>query len=288
MKAIAYSLFGFGKEHPKDCFEFPSYCRGLMVNVRLNRLLYPGWTNVVHMDQETYASKYQPLFDWLIDRGFIDVKICPSGDPLTLCMLWRLRPVFETNKKGDLQYTHTLCRDIDSVCTYREAQAVEVWLREGKVIHCITDSISHTIHPGGMMGGMIGIWANTFFDRVGARTYDELITKSSGINFSQKGADQTFLNKYVYPKCADSATEHFVLGMPHDRYEENGRHYSIEDIALPIPAAYKETNSLAGHIGASGYYDNVTVKFLNNVDPHAKEYNEIEKQFPGLFPWAYK
>jgi len=282
--AISYSLFGAGRETPANCFELPSYVRGLMVNIRINRLIYPGWENVIHMDQETYTSKYQPLFDWLIDRGFIEVVICPSNEALTMCMLWRLRPVFTVTNTGDLKYSHTLCRDIDSVCTYREAQAVAIWLQEQKVIHCITDSISHNIP---MMGGMIGIWANTFTDRVGAKTWDELISKSSGINFTQKGADQTFLNRYIYPKCADSATEHFVLGMVHNLAEGNGRHYSIEDIPMPIPAQYKAVNDTCGHVGSSGYYENVMTKFLNTIDPHAKEYLEIEKQFPGLFPWSY-
>jgi len=280
---LSYSLFGYDANQ-KSGFDFPSFVRGLMVNVRFNRLLYPGWVNVIHMDKESYSSKYQPLFDWLIDRGFIDVVICPSNEALCKAMLWRMKPIFETTKTGDLKYTHTLCRDLDSICTYREVQAVTIWLQEQKVIHCITDSVSHNIP---MMGGMIGIWANTFADRVKARTWDELMNKSDGINYTVKGADQTFLNKYVYPPCADSATEHFVLGMVHNLPEENGRHYSIEDIQLPINVRYKASNDCAGHCGAAGYYDMPTMNFLKNIDPHSKEYWEIEDQFKGLFPWAY-
>lgn len=284
-KAISFSLFGFDKQKANDPNDpFPAFLRGLMVNVRFNRLLYPGWANIVHTDKESYTSQYQPLFDWLIDRGFIEVVICPSNEVLCRAMLWRVMPVFTQNKSGNWLYTHVLCRDLDSIATYREVQAVEIWIREDKTIHCITDSISHNV---AMMGGMIGLRPGPLTERVNVRTFDELMSLSQGIDYTHKGADQTFLNKYVYPKCADSATEHFVLGMVHNLPEENGRHYSIEDINLSIPKAYKASNDCAGHVGAAGFYDPITPRFLNNIDPHAKEYAEIEKRFPGLFSWLY-
>lgn len=280
-RAISYSLFGFDRETPKNCFEFSSYLRGLMVNIRVNRVIYPHWVNIVHTDKETYASKYKPIFDWLIDNGFIEIVICPSNEALTKAMLWRLKPIFET-QDGAWKYSHIICRDIDSVCTYREAQAVQVWMNESKTIHCITDSISHNI---AMMGGMIGVATSTFADRMNCRTWDQLMSLSQGIDYANKGADQTFLNRYVYPKCADSATEHFVLGMIRNLAEGNGRHYSIEDIQIPINAKYKAINDTCGHIGSSGYYENVMTKFLCTMDPYEKDYAEIEKKFPTLFFW---
>lgn len=288
MKAISFSLFGYDRARPKDCFDFYSYLRGMMVNVRINRLLYPDWISVIHTDKETYNSKYQPVFDWLLNKGLIELVVCASDEALTKAMLWRLKPCFErvwdeaaSGYRG-WKYTHVICRDIDSIGTYREAQAVTMWMREKKTIHCITDSVSHNVP---MMGGMIGIATDMFSQRLGVETWDSLMAISRGINFENKGADQDFLNRYVYPKFADSATEHFILGMVRNLAEGNGRHYSIEDIPLPIDAKYKELNSCAGHIGAAGYYDSPTVRFLNHIDPFANEYKAIEEQFPNLFLW---
>lgn len=281
-KCVSYSLFGIGRPTPPNTFEFSSYLRGLMVNVRVNRLIYPNWVNVVHTDKETYTSKYKEIFDWLIDNGFIEVVICPSNEALTKAMLWRVKPVFET-VDGAWRFSHIICRDIDSVCTYREAQAVQAWINEGKAIHCITDSISHNV---AMMGGMIGIATQTFADRMNCRTWEQLMDLSQGINYNNKGADQEFMNRYVYPKCADSATEHFVLGMVRNLAEGNGRHYSIEDIIIPINVKYKVINDCAGHCGAAGYYESPMVHFLNVIDPYGKEYLEIERKFPHLFFWS--
>lgn len=150
MKAISYSLFGYNRKTPENCFEFNTYLRGLMVNVRFNRVIYPNWDNVVNMDQSTYNSPYREIFDWLQNKGFIKINLWPDNQPLCLAMLWRLSTGFKTNPDNTWYYSHVLCRDIDSICTYREAQAVQQWINEDKTIHCITDSISHNIP---MMGG---------------------------------------------------------------------------------------------------------------------------------------
>lgn len=279
-KAISYALFGYGTKPPQNCFEFNSYLRGLMVNVRINRIIYPGWTNVINMDQRTYDSPYKPLFDWLSQKGFIKVNICKDA-PLCLAMLWRLKPIFEKDAKDEWTYTHVLCRDIDSVCTYREAQAVAQWIAEDKTIHCITDSISHNIP---MMGGMIGFRPRYITERLHAYTWQQM-TSMGTFDWARKGTDQDFLNKYVYPKNADSATEHFILGMRHTLKEEDGRHYTIADIDIGIDPLYKELNYVCGHIGSSGYYEIQMVKFLCEVDPYRNEYKEIEDQFKSVFYW---
>lgn len=279
-KALSYSLFGYGKKTPHNCFEFDTYMRGLMINVRFNRIIYPGWDNVVNIDGATYGSPYRPIFDWLENNGLIKINFCDEA-PLCLAMLWRLKPVFIYDHP-DWRYTHVLCRDVDSISTYREAQAVQQWIEEDKTIHCITDSISHNIP---MMGGMIGFRPAHLSSRFNTNKWEDLI-KLSKHDFNRKGTDQDFLNSVIYPKCAESATEHFVLGMRHNLPEGNGRHYSIPDIEIDVDPIFKVTNDCAGHIGAAGYYEPPTLKFLHNLDPYNFEYSEIEKQFPKLFFWA--
>jgi len=282
MKAISYSLFGYNKKTPDNCFEFNTYMRGLMINVRFNRVIYPNWVNVVNLDSSTYNSPFKPIFDWLQNKGFVELNICPDDQPLCLAMLWRLKPVFFTNKDTTWRFTHVLCRDVDSICTYREAQAVAQWIQEDKAIHCITDSISHNIP---MMGGMIGFRPAHLSSRLSVNSWDALMNKGK-FDYNRKGSDQDFLNKYVYPNCAESSTEHYVLGMVHNLPEGNGRHYSIPDIQIDVDPIFKVTNDCAGHIGAAGYYEPPTLKFLHNTDPYNYEYSEIEKQFPQLFFWA--
>lgn len=281
MKAITYSLFGLGKQTPANSFEFSSYLRGTFINVRMNRILYPGWKNVIMVDEQSYNSKYRPIFEWLQDKGLADVQIVPEA-PLCAAMLYRLKPIFE-QEGGVWKYDHVLCRDTDSIATYREAQMVEQWIREDKTICCITDSISHNIP---MMGGMIGIRPRHIMDRIGTRNFDKLIQQGQGIDFSRKGSDQDFLNRIIYPKCADSSSEFFIKGMPYNLAEGNGRHYSVPDIDVPgVGREYECTNEFAGHVGAAGYYETVTMKFIMTQDPFRDEYKEIEEQFIPIMYW---
>lgn len=292
MKCVAYSLFGYSRPTPPMSFEFSSYLRGMMINVRINRIIYPDWTTVIHTDRETYQSKYQPIFDWLLDKALIEIVICPSNEALCRAMLWRLKPAFEKEWDEVAQgyrswkYTHVLCRDIDSICTYREAQAVTTWIKEKKSIHCITDSISHNVP---MMGGMIGVDTAYFAERLSVDTWDKMMDLGGNIDYNRKGSDQDFLNRFIYPKFAkqgeSNVTEHFVLGMVRNLAEGDGRHYSIDDIPMPIDARYKELNNCCGHVGSSGYYENVMVRFLNTMDPYVDQYADIEKKFPTLFFW---
>src|SRR5687768_8571220 len=103
-KAIVYSLFGYGKPRQADSFDFLSYLRGLMINVRMNRLLFPDWEMIVETDKETNDA-----FGDLFQSAGITVHINESA-PLCLAMLWRLKPAFEEHG-GAWKYSHILCRD---------------------------------------------------------------------------------------------------------------------------------------------------------------------------------
>lgn len=280
MNGISYSIFGAERKREQNCFDHDCYVRGLMVNVRFNRILYPNWINILNIDGQSYSA-YRKFYDWLQNKGLIVINMQPDEEPLCLAMLWRLKTVFSYSHPHWI-YDRVLCRDVDSISTYREAQAVQQWIDEGKTAHCITDSISHNIH---MMGGMCGFMPSGTSSLLGVNTYAELIKQGAGIDFKKKNADQDFLRKHVYPKLAGSVTEHFVLGMKHDLPEEDGRHYSIPDYKIDVDTAFKVTNDCAGHIGAAGYYETPTIKFLRHVDPYRDEYEQIEKQFPKLFFW---
>lgn len=282
MKCISYSLFGYKQKPTQNSFEFVTYLRGFYTGVRVNRVIYPNWEIVLNIDGNSYNSPYRSVFDWLQNKGLININICPDGEALCKAMLWRLKPVFAM-QDNKWKYTHVLCRDTDSAPTYRERQMVEEWIAEDKTIHCITDSVSHNIE---MMGGMIGIRGAHISSKMGVHSWDQLIKLNPGIDFNRKGSDQDFLNKVIYSKCYDSSTEHFILGMKHNIPEGGGRHYRVPDITLgDVPIEQKATNDLAGHVGASGCYEPVMIRWLKTQDPYEAEYAEIEKQFPQLFFW---
>ena len=285
MRAISYSLFGYDKPTPKNSFDFACYMRGLHINVRFNRLLYIGWQTVINVDDQTYNSKYKKIFQFHEDRGYIKVNICPNNEPLCKAMLWRMKPVFEY-EHPDWKYTHVICRDLDSIATFREVQMVQEWIHEDKAAHCITDSVSHNIP---MMGGMIGFRPGYTNERLSVGTWDKFMEYDKSMDFSVKGSDQTFLNRAVYPKCADSVTEHYIKGMIHNLPEGNGRHYRVNgDLPIGVDERFKCTNLFCGHVGSAGYYEAPTMNFLHYEDPHAGDYAEIErrKEFQNIFYWA--
>lgn len=283
MKAIAYSLFGYNKERQDNCFDFNSYLRGLMINIRMNRLLFPDWIINLQTDKNTYEG-WRTLFD----RLPIELEVHQNNVPLTLAMLWRLRPVFDINKEtGTWKYTHVLCRDLDSPATYREAQAVKYWINRDKTMHAITDSVSHDVP---LLGGMIGIRPEYFAGRMGVHTWKEFINLNPNFNWEIKGSDQVFLRQVVYPSVAqhgnDSITQHYCLGMPNSFLSDC--HSSIQDMELDLPYELKESNAVCGHIGASGYYETAMFKFLRNHWDKFTDLIEIEKEYPAVFYWTNK
>lgn len=292
-KAISYALFGYNRERYANSFDFHSYLRGLHINIRFNRILYPGWTNVLNIDHETYNSPYKPIFDWHVQRGHLMLSFHDNNAKLCEAMLWRVSTVFEYDHP-QWRFTHVICRDLDSIATYREAQMVSEWIKEDKAIHCITDSVSHTIP---MMGGMIGFrpgYVNDLLNLTNRpdQAFRKLMDLGKGFDFNVKGSDQTFLNQVVHPKCAHHATEHYILGMRHDVLENNGRHYSIDPSIKPEGVSDEmrdklEEKKLAGHVGAAGFYETPTMYFLYHHDPYKKEYHDLEtmKGFEQLFYW---
>ena len=271
--AIVYSLFGYEREQEANCFSFNSYLRGLMINIRINRLLFPDWDIILQTDQATYDGHKS-----LLERLPIKLEVHQDKVPLTLAMLWRLRPAF------DQSYTHILCRDLDSPPTYRERQAVEYWINKDKAAHAITDSVSHDVP---MLGGMIGFRPQYFMDKVGVRMWGDLIRKQQ-FDWTNKGSDQTFLTNVVYPCFAqqgiDSITQHYCLGMPNSFLSDY--HNKIQDMDLPIPYEYKESNDTCGHIGSAGYYNGQMSRFINKHADNFLDLIEIEKDYADLFSWV--
>lgn len=277
---ISYSLFGYNKERKDNCFDFNSYLRGLMINVRMNRLIYPGWENVLHVDSETFRGFYD-LFS-----NVAGLRVIPLEEaPMCLAMLWRIKPAFEMNENNVWKYDHVLCRDLDSPTTYREAQAVQYWINREKAMHAITDSVSHNLP---LMGGMIGIRPAYFNERSG-QSWQEMMSLGNNIDYSVKGSDQAFLNKYIYPmfatKGTESITQHYILG--HGDTFLNDYHNSIPNLELPgVAFEMSESNEVCGHVGAAGFYGPPMFKFLRKHKDKFTDLIEVEKKHANIFSWC--
>jgi hypothetical protein len=174
---------------------------------------------------------------------------------------------------------------------------VNEWVQEDRAMHCITDSISHTIPA---MGGMVGFRPGYVNDMMKLTenpqdAWQKLMGLGAGIDFRIKGSDQDFLNRIMYPRLCQNSTEHFIKGRPHDLVEANGRHYEVPEndgsVIYPIETGdLEETNRLAGHVGAAGFYEAPTMKFLYYDDPYRDEYAELEsmQEFDKIFYWKYR
>jgi len=281
MKAISYALFGGESVRHQGCFPFSSYLRGLMLNIRLNRLVYPEWTNVISLDTTVY-EKYKDFFDNLNKIHNVKVNVYQS-EPLTKSMLWRLKPIFERVYDKPI-YTHVICRDLDSPSTYRDAQAVEYWISTDKACHAITDSISHDVP---LLGGMIGFIPRYFTMRTGFNEWNEMFNACS-LDFNNKGADQTFLTQFIYPKFAqhgnDSIVQHYLKGMPYSFLSDC--HTQIQDIKLNIPDEMKQSNDACVHLGQSGWSETGVFNFLSKYKDRFLDILEIEQEYPIIFHWV--
>lgn len=284
-RCISYSIFGNQSNRHDNCFDFFSYARGLMINIRLNRLLFPDWHTVVHVSRSTYEI-YSELFGNIDRIKNVRVVVCEDA-PLCLSMLWRLKPVFEKEENGNWMYEHVICRDVDSPTLYKDAQCVAQWIRHDKAAHAITDSISHTIP---MMGGMVGFRPKYLPERLGIKTWDDCIRLGNtfGFNYAQKGTDQEFLCRVIYPAVAqpgnDSITQHYLLG--HGNTFLSDYHNTVPDEPLMIADELKESNHIAGHIGSAGAYNSVLNKFLQKHVEQFRDIVEAERSSSDIFYWV--
>lgn len=274
-KCISYSLFGYGKEKHRDSFDFISYLRGLLFSIRMNRLIFPGWTISLQTDESTYNA-YKGLFDALP----IKVSIHESA-PLTKAMLWRLHPVFDYNN-----YSHVICRDLDSPLTYREAQCIQEWINSDLAAHAITDSVSHGVP---MLGGMVGFVTGYWPMRTNLQHWRDMFTNNF-IDFSIKGADQTFLNAKIYPCFADPGApaimQHYLLGMPNTwlpGYRNSIPNIEVENVNREEMI---ESNDVCSHMGQAGWLLPQMFRFFQKHQDKMKDLLEIEKQWPDVAYWV--
>lgn len=267
-KVISLSLFGYENKHDQS-YSYEQFMQFFSVGLRAYRVLFPDWKIFLFLDINAYNA-YSNYFDSLKELNYIDYELkTPTlwGNN----SLWRI----EATKFAD----YTICRDIDALPTYRERQAVDVWLRNDTLSHIMTDSVSHS-HQ--MMAGMCGF-------KKGVINLENL----QNSHFSTKGSDQDFLLNDVYPNLAHSITEHKILGLRTNSSNPYSYNYieniDIQDINLSLEQKI-ETNKLVVHMGQSGFDINSVLEFYDKYGDTTFNKNvlEIEKNYKNIFQYLIK
>lgn len=173
-RVISFSLYGSD----------PMYWRGLLKNLELAPYIYPGWRVWVYTTEEwaeCLCRTPQASTVWIVVRE-------PSGNHGGL--FWRFLPALED------KIDRFIVRDTDSRLNIREAAAVQEWIESGKPFHCMRDNEQHSVPIlGGMWGAVRGAVPGM----------QEALDNWKDFN---KGDDQHFLRKHVWPVVKDQCICH--------------------------------------------------------------------------------
>jgi hypothetical protein len=167
MKVISFSIWGTN----------PVYTVGAIRNAEIANHLFPDWKCIFYC----FDSVPSNIIDKLTSMENVEVRrIQGNGD--NRGMFNRFLPVEE---KGIEYY---ICRDADSRLSPREKIAVDEWISSGKDFHIMRD---HPYHGTAIMGGMWGCRGGIF------RGLEDTIENFKAN--TNKGQDQLFLSKIIYP-----------------------------------------------------------------------------------------
>lgn len=268
MKILSYSLFG-----DPSSFEFGYYLRGVYFNARMNRILFPQFQTFVMIDGRLLENNL--IHDYLYELADITELRFWAHNPAPRCeaMLWRMETMFLPHfmhEKG----THVICRDLDSVSTYREALCTYEWLNSGMPYHAINDNAAHA----GLMGGLVSFRSEDFKRDTGYKSFEQMI---KGQDLSKHGSDQNFMNKYIHPKIKQALMVHLLKGA------------SIEAKVIktevpasgPIDKKLWLSNLVQPYIGSAGCIDMELLRFFKSFDPNPK-FDEFERKFKDVCYWA--
>lgn len=201
MNEICFSLWGTNKK----------YTVGAIENAKLAKIIYPGWKckfyigNDITNDIELELLKHDCIIEKIDSSGFIG-------------LFWRFYGMGD-----DIEYF--ISRDADSRLSLREKAAVDEWIDSGKSFHIMKDHKHHQHNK--IMGGMFGCKGGLF------KNIKEMINKYVINDVSERGPDQEFLWREIYPLIKDDNLTHDLYSKwPVDRigddhvgsiYDENNK-----------------------------------------------------------------
>ena len=259
----------------------PLFTRGAVNNVKVARLVYPGWTVRIYVDK-TVPKKD---IDDMLNEG-AQVYFVESGITEGLARtLWRFLPAGEPVKM--------ISRDADSRVNSKEAWAISEWCKSGKKYHTMWDNSSvEDGHFNPMLGGMWGTSATCKetgkpiscvpFSKEKCKAIPavpgiaELIMKwvHDPINKNIRGIDEKFLRFNLFPDTVNDFKTHGrgidpVKGEPF-RYELRGRG---QHVGVRIDIGSKQDKE-----------KNWKKYFVDVIDKRLKTFADSPKQTPPFVP----
>jgi hypothetical protein len=182
------------------------YWKGAVENIKLAKLIYPGWICRFYIDKNCDENLINTLVGEnvevvLVEPNLIGETYNGSYQHSHQGMFWRFLPT--ENDDVDI----FISRDCDSRLSLREFEAVQEWIKSGKKFHIMRD---HPHHLAPIMGGMFGAKAEylrqiNLIDKIKYWT-------SLRMNY-QLGVDQDFLAKIIYPIVYRDSLEHSEFGL---------------------------------------------------------------------------
>ena len=191
----------------KGCISFalwgdkPMYCEGALENVRLAKIVYPGWTcrfiipdgdSILHGRgnvEHRITTIPESVVTKLEDEGAEIVRSDKNSWNLMLSRFYAIE-----------DYDVVLIRDADSRLTFRERAAVDQWLASDKTIHAMRD---HPWHATPILGGMWG-FKKGVIDNIRERCETYLADNNN--DFWQ--VDQIFLREGIWPEFSHCVMVH--------------------------------------------------------------------------------
>lgn len=205
-KIISFALWG----------DNPLYTNGAVWNAKNREKFYPDWQCRFYHDKTVPKDIIQELFD-------IGSELVTMGESTdALGMFWRFHPMFD-----DPTISRFIVRDTDSKFTNREVELVNEWVATTKPFHIIRDCKSHeTTILGGTWGAVPG--CITQFEMKMSTYFSTLMPDTENPRGVFHGADQRYLNDFVWPLIKDNHCAHIRTGC-------NNLRYTNQDIEIPDP-----------------------------------------------------
>lgn len=199
-RVISFSIFGNQLK----------YLAGIEENIYLAHLFYPGWFIYIYYNRSVPTKFLKRL------QHKQDVKLIDMSKENMPGMFWRFLPY------DDFEVELFIVRDLDSRITNREAVAVLEWINSSKDLHIMRDVPAHTAL---IMGGMWGLKRSKHFS-MGDEVYRYLRKKNNEFDLFERGSNEEFLGKVIYPMFFFSKMVHASF----NKYEFLTKEFSVKRI----------------------------------------------------------
>lgn len=173
---ISFSIWG----------DNPLYSNGVLANLELASLIYPGWIPRVYVDDVVSVD----IRNQMAMMG-AEVNVVNNDRGAWYGLFWRFLPACDP----DVEYF--ISRDTDSRLNSREYAAVGEWLASGKPFHVMRDHKNHDVPILGGMWGCRGGYLPNLIKQI-----------AEWPDTDHKGCDQKFLAAKIWPTVKDDHIGH--------------------------------------------------------------------------------